>query len=836
MPLTISGLQPGILLADFQVVQAPVTNLYYLPEQDLSALTGTSAYGNWTLQVWDNLTGSLLTNPSQILSWQLSFVLQSNATFAASLSAETPTSSTIPAGQTVFFQVNVPSWAHFATNILVSSTLPVNLFFNPTNTPTGTGPGDQTLLTLSNGGVSTNIIVNTNEILYAPYQAGSVYYLAVQNPNTAPAQVVLKVDYDITVLTNGGPFSTVFGTNDTERYYAYTVGTNAYEATFQLLKQTGNNDLVLSRGIPLPTLTNTAYGSFNAGNLDETIYVLTNSEPVPLTPGTWYLGVIKRSSGSNNYAVLAQELDVTNTVMSSVNIINLTSGVPFNYNAGPGTDLTNFYAFNVAASKIPGVTNYGVMFELYNLTGNGDLNVQTNGLPLAPPFFQTSQNRGVNPESILIFTNAGFTNIDLTYYLGVPTHETNNINYTIVGWVQTNLYFPAFPGADGAGGGALGAGHVGTPATVYHVATLADSGPGSLRDAVSTTNRTVVFDVCGIINLASPLIITNSYLTIAGQSAPGVGITVAGNMTSVTNAHDIIIRDVRFRRGAADDSLQFLAVSNSIADHVSAEWTSDNLVSVLASTNITLQWSIMAQSLYTPTNPTAMGSLLRYGSGNLSFNHNLYADNYNGSPRLGDNLSLDFVNNVVYDWGTNAGYSANDSIDNPGGFTNYLNYDCNYLMASSDAVMNKIAFYGGSTNTWIFQTNNLIDSNTNGILDGANTKWNMFTNQFSAAGHAFPIIPVPTDEAFLAYEKVLDFGGVDLAQRDSVDAGIVANVRSQTGTLISTPPLAGLVAWWRGEDNALDSAGSNNGTWVGTAGYTNGEVGQAFDFNGPAGA
>ncbi len=92
MPLTISGLQPGILLADFQVAQAPVTNLYYLPEQDLSALTGTSAFGNWTLQVWNNLTGSLVTNPSQIVSWQLSFILQSNATFAASLSAETPTS------------------------------------------------------------------------------------------------------------------------------------------------------------------------------------------------------------------------------------------------------------------------------------------------------------------------------------------------------------------------------------------------------------------------------------------------------------------------------------------------------------------------------------------------------------------------------------------------------------------------------------------------------------------------------------------------------------------------------------------------------------------------
>ncbi len=788
MPLTISGLEPGILLADFQVAQSPVTNLYYLPEQDLSALTGTSAFGNWTLQVWDNLTGSMLTNLSQIVSWQLSFGLQSNATFAASLSAQTPTSSTIPAGQTVFFQVNVPSWAHFATNILVSSSLPVNLFFNPTNTPTGTGPGDQTLLTLSNGGVSANsIIVNTNDIPYPPFQAGSTYYLAVQNPNAAPAQIVLQVNYDITVLTNGGPFTAVFGTNDSERYYEYTVGSNAYEATFQLLKQTGNNDLVLSRGIPLATLTNSAYGSFNVNNLDETIYVLTNSTPVPLTPGTWYLGVVKRDTGSNSYSVLAQELDVTNTVMSSVNIINLTSGVPFNYNAGPGTDLTNFYAFSVAPSTVPGVTNYGVMFELYNLNGNGDLNVQTNGLPLAPPFFQTSQNRGVNPESILIFTNAGFTNVNLTYYLGVPSHEITNINYTIVGWIQTNLYFPGFPGANGSGGGAVGAGHAGTVSTVYHVISTNDDGSaGTLRAAVNGTNRTVVFDLSGTITLTSPLVITNSYLTIAGQTAPGGGITVLGDMTSVTNAHDVIIRDIRFRSESASDSLQFLDASNVVADHISAEWTSNNLVSVLSSSNVTVQWSMLAQSLLNPTNPTAMASLLQGGSGYLSFNHNLYADNYSGSPLFGDNLSLDFVNNVVYDWGTNAGFSPNAaSIAGP--FTNYLNYDCNYLIASSNAVMNTIAFYGGSTNTWIFQTNNLIDSNTNGILDGANTKWNMFTNQFTMVGHTFPLIPVPTDEAYLAYEKVLDFAGVNLALRDSVDAGIVANVRTQTGTLINAP-------------------------------------------------
>ena len=78
------------------------------------------------------------------------------------------------------------------------------------------------------------------------------------------------------------------------------------------LKLSGNADLVVRKGVPLPTLTSSDYGSFNVSNLDENIYVLTNSAPVPLSAGTWYLGVFKRDSGAVNYTVLAKELDVTN--------------------------------------------------------------------------------------------------------------------------------------------------------------------------------------------------------------------------------------------------------------------------------------------------------------------------------------------------------------------------------------------------------------------------------------------------------------------------------------------------------------------------------------------
>ena len=80
---------------------------------------------------------------------------------------------------------------------------------------------------------------------------------------------------------------------------------------------------------------------------------------------------------------------------------------------------------------------------------------------------------------------------------------------------------------------------------------------------------------------------------------------------------------------------------------------------MLNSTNITVQWSVIADSLYSTNGESGYGSLLRYGNGSLSFNHNLYANNYSSSPLLGDNLTVDFVNNVVYNWGRLPGWSTN---------------------------------------------------------------------------------------------------------------------------------------------------------------------------------
>ena len=291
--------------------------------------------------------------------------------------------------------------------------------------------------------------------------------------------------------------------------------------------------------------------------------------------------MFNRDPGPVAYTVLAKELDVSNGV-PWYTIINLTNRVPFNFTAGPGAALTNFFRFNVASmvfvvtdaaggfgtNTVTTNTLGSIHFELYNLSGNGDLTVQSNAPPFGPPFFESSQQSGTSPELIYIRTNSGQTSLAGQWYLGVPNPETNLINYTIIALMDTNIVFPAFPGAEGAGADAIG----GRFGGVYHVTSLADSGPGSLRDAVSATNRTVVFDVSGTISLLSPLVITNSFLTIAGQTAPGDGVTVAGNMTVVQSANNVIIRYVRFRSGYSSSSQLLNGFEGATAgDYVSGQ-------------------------------------------------------------------------------------------------------------------------------------------------------------------------------------------------------------------------------------------------------------------------
>ena len=194
----------------------------------------------------------------------------------------------------------------------------------------------------------------------------------------------------------------------------------------------------------------------------------------------------------------------------------------------------------------------------------------------------------------------------------------------------------AFPTAEGGGAYTTG----GRGGKVYVVKTLADSGPGSFRDACEQGGaRIIVFNVAGIIQLKTPVIIRAPYITIAGQTAPGDGVCVAGESVWI-NTHDVVVTYMRFRRGATDvtrrdDGLGGNPVGNIMIDHVSASWGLDENMSIyrhvykkdgakdekMATVNVTIQNSIFSEGLDTYNH--AFGSTI--GGHNSTFMRNLWA-------------------------------------------------------------------------------------------------------------------------------------------------------------------------------------------------------------------
>src|SRR5210317_867114 len=221
---------------------------------------------------------------------------------------------------------------------------------------------------------------------------------------------------------------------------------------------------------------------------------------------------------------------------------------------------------------------------------------------------------------------------------------------------------PAFPGAEGGGMYTFG----GRGGNVYTVTSLADDGPGSLREACEKGGaRIIVFNVAGIIKLKTPLIIRAPYITIAGQTAPGDGVCVAGESVWI-DTHDVVIRHMRFRRGETfvgrrDDALGGNPVGNIILDHISATWGLDENMSIYRhmyspgatykdekkpTVNITIQNSLFGEALDTYNH--AFGSTL--GGENCAFIRNMWANNAGRNPSIGWNGIFNFVNNVMFNW------------------------------------------------------------------------------------------------------------------------------------------------------------------------------------------
>ena len=360
---------------------------------------------------------------------------------------------------------------------------------------------------------------------------------------------------------------------------------------------------------------------------------------------------------------------------------------------------------------------------------------------------------------------------------------------------------PAFPGAWGGGMYSFG----GRGGRVIVVTNLSDSGTGSLRDACEQGGpRIVVFNVAGIIRLKAVISIRAPYITIAGNTAPGDGVCIAGNTVQL-DTHDVIVRHLRFRRGKTDpadrdDSLGGNPVGNIMIDHVSTSWSLDENLSMyrhmyrppggekdlkLPTVNISIQNSISSESLnmYHHSFGSTIGGL------NSTFHHNLYACNTGRNPSVGMYGDFTFVNNVLFnyrhrtiDGGDHMSlYNIINNYFKPGPGTPDTEIAYRLLKPESERSKTVLDHFGKA-----YVKGNVVEGHdavtkdnwAGGVQPDAKTKSREAALAEIRVNEPFKHAQLPIQSADKAYETVLANVGATLPHRDSVDERIIKEVRT----------------------------------------------------------
>ena len=359
----------------------------------------------------------------------------------------------------------------------------------------------------------------------------------------------------------------------------------------------------------------------------------------------------------------------------------------------------------------------------------------------------------------------------------------------------------AFEGAEGCGKYSLG----GRGGKEYVVTSLADDGSeGTLRYAVEAEGpRIVTFAVSGDIHLTAPLNIRNPYLTILGQTAPGKGITLRDHNVFITADH-VIVRYLRMRLGTAAgveaDALGARHCRHLMIDHCSISWATDENASFYNLADATIQWCIISEALNSSVHHKGKhgyGGI--WGGRNVSFHHNLFAHNNSRNPRFdhprlyweNDLLyyrgTVEFVNNVVYNWGMKAIYGGEEGWFNviknyfrPGPATRNLEGEWLDISTSETTSMIKGRFciYGNDYD---------ISAVEDGGFEGRRPDKLKIANQghsyyYASEPQRFAVsVPLLDEYAPYAYKAVLKHAGAS-HRRDAIDRRIIKEVRKGTAT------------------------------------------------------
>lgn len=379
----------------------------------------------------------------------------------------------------------------------------------------------------------------------------------------------------------------------------------------------------------------------------------------------------------------------------------------------------------------------------------------------------------------------------------------------IVSWTGTSCALaqkagriPAFPGAEGYGRFALG----GRGGDVYHVTNLKDKGPGSLRYGIESLHddtertdggRTIVFDVSGTIKLKEELEIENiSQLTIAGQTAPGDGITLRDHKLDIEYCSDLVIRYLRVRLGDVSktetEPLQISHAYNVILDHITATWGIDSTMDTDYMGDFTLQWSIYGWCLHQATHHKgghAMLMSLRKATGDTSVHHNLFFSSRNRHPTLGSSppesdpdAIIDFRNNVVYnrEGHTNLACGQFNLINNyyrPGPNTDRDDYPIAPKVKMDNVT---VGYMSGN----VFEANSKWTRDNYSAMEWGVRDPDSYPGEVTPEKFCLPKQPVApadrpiTHQAKEAYRLVLAHSGASLS-RDSTDKRVVKGIRNR---------------------------------------------------------
>ncbi len=299
---------------------------------------------------------------------------------------------------------------------------------------------------------------------------------------------------------------------------------------------------------------------------------------------------------------------------------------------------------------------------------------------------------------------------------------------------------------------------------MVHVTNLNAAGSGSLADAVSQPNRFVVFDVGGVIDITGKSITISSNITIAGQTAPGEGITIYGGRVIASKAKNVIMRYIRMRGGKSVNSskctLTLDECQNFIMDHCSVSWGPWDNVHIKDANNVTWQYCINSEGI----EPQRFGSITD-GTRNWTIHHCLWADNKSRNPKM--KCYVQYYNNVVYNYGMGiiGGHSAAD---------NYQDVINNYFIAGPDG--SQKYFDDWTATDHLYSEGNYYDGNRDGMLNGT-----LITDHHSATPMDKPNFntthPMNVETAEKAYYTIVDHVGASRV-RDSHDKRILEQLTS----------------------------------------------------------